>query len=354
MSRVKWVFVSLLVSFIIFSCARETDPTEDFMEESFLAWIAKNAPNADSLPGNVYIEYKERADNYEDLPTAILDTSWLRVNYTGYTLAGDIFETRDSALAIQMGTWAYNTHFKDDYLLYSLYNTKLCYGLMIAFDTMRAGDSARVYIPAEFGYSSSMSTNAGYTGLSSSYTGYPIMFDIRLAAIENDPDTVELELLNRWVAKNWGLTEDDTIKTGLYYRITSPYAAGDTITSDSSITYDVSSYFLDFHPNRTTLEDVALDWGYYSSDSTYSSVNISSSTFEDTTGTYSAYSQVILQMRKGEVAEGASISSYLTGIYGWETALPQVLPYEPQWFVIEVDADEDDPDDDDDEDEEED
>ncbi|MFI3287940.1 MAG: hypothetical protein R3Y61_05630 [Rikenellaceae bacterium] len=354
MSKVKRFAVGVIVGLIALSCAVDsTDYSEEFSTDSYLAWIKQNAPNADSLAGNVYIEFFERADNWEELTDTVeLDSVFVRINYTGWTLAGDAFETRSESLAKMMGTWLETTHFVDDYVLFSVYS-KLSVGLLLGLDSMRVGDSARIYMPYELGYTSSMNVNSGYAGTTSYYTGYPVYFDIRLSAIVDDPDTYELNELNSWVLENWGTSGYDTLAEGFYFRLLTENPVGDTITEDSSATYDYCSYFLDGQGIITTIEDTAYVWGYHDDDESYSDITITSSTFtdiDDTTNTYRVFPMSILNMRAGEVGEAVCISDYAAGNSGDQTNVPEIQYYQPQRFIIFV---EDDTDYDDEEEEEE-
>ncbi len=345
MTKLKRLFLCALVSVMALSCAEESiDVTTDFPKESYLKWIENNAPNADSLSNDVFIEFKERAENWESLAGPILDTSWVRVNYTGRTLNGDVFQTRDSALSKQMGTWAYTTHFVDDYLYYRSGGNMLCEGLVTALGAMRAGDSARVYIPADMGYGSVMGENDGYIGTTGSYLGFPVYFDIRLNVIDNNPYVDEVARLNAWVAENWGMTEKDTLREGFYIRVLESNPGGDIITKDSTATYNYESYFLDMKPIETTFEELAEEWGYYNSKTAYDPVTITPSVFEDTISEYRVLPMTVLEMRRGEIAE-AAVTSKWAGQAGDLAAKPQIMPYECQLFKIylkEIEVEEED------------
>lgn len=340
MSKVKRLLLGVIVGMMALSCAVDGgDITEDFSMESYMAWIERYAPDADSVYGGVYIEFKERADNWRDLDTAELDSVYVRLNYTGYTLAGDIFETRDSALAKQMGTWLPTTHFVDDYVPYSLHG-KLSVGLMVGIDSMRVGDSARIYMPSKLGYTSTMNENTGYAGTTSYYTGFPIYFDVRLNAIVRDPSKAEIEEVDKWVSENWKGSVIDTIAEGFYLRKVLPNPVGDTITSDSTVTYDYDSYFLDGKLLKTTSDSLAKAMEYYKAGESYNSVTITSNTLKDTTttSTYSVFPKSLLKMQYGETAEVVCISTYAAGAAGDRTNVPEIQYYMPQRFIIKAET----------------
>ncbi len=337
MNRIGRLVLAGIIGLVALSCAKEGGTEfDDFVTESFLAWMEKNAPEAQELDSGIFIDFKSRDVNWEQLSAPKLDTSWIRLSYTGYTLAGDVFETRDSLLAQRLGTALATTHFVDDYIYFTT-QSKLCYGLYLALLELRVGDEARVYIPSSLAYSSAMNENSGYAGpAGSSYVGYPIYFDIKIGSIDEDPREIELQRLNKWVFDNWGMTEADTLREGLYMRITDAKAEGDIITEDSTANYQYTTYFLDGFPRATNIESVAEEWGYYDSGETYGLVSITTSTFTDTLSNYQVFPRVILNMRQGETAEAVAASWYAGGVYGDATATPQILPYETQFFEIEV------------------
>ncbi len=337
------------MSVVAVGCATPGDnPMADFPLESFEAWIDVNAPTADSLAEGVYIEYYSRATNWEELPAPIVDTSWIRLNYTGYTLDGSVFETRDSTLALQLGTWVQTTHFVDDYVPYAVSN-KICPGLYVALTNMRQGDIARIYISASMAYSSTlMGENSGYAGPTLEYFGYPVYFDVMVDEIVDDPQEHELDSLQRWVQANWkdkGYVVD-SLAEGIYMRMILEDPTADSITSDSTVNYNWQSYFLDNHPVNTNIEDLAEEWGVYSSSVLYDIEQMTPSKFEDSLSTYQVYRLAIINMRQGEIAEAVAVSWLAAGVFGDAGAVPQILPFESLRFNIETLAKEDDTDED--------
>lgn len=359
--------VAIIGLAVTVSCAGSQDnPYSGMSQETFDAWIAKYAPETTKLESGVYIYYYERADNWESLDTATIDTSWLRMSYTGKNTSNDIFVTRYDSTARLLGTWLYTTHFVDNYLLYSEYTTNICSGLYDALSYMRAGDSVAVYIPSSLTYTTyAVSSNSAYLNSSVTYQYYPVIFNIALKEIVNDPYELELQRLNEWVAQNWGMSESDTIREGLYYRVLTENPDVYDITVDSSVTYWSTNYFLeDDQLISTNIQDTATYYGYYDSDESYYATSVDFSYITEpeeddedgvveintTDATYQAIPAVMRLMRQGEKVEIVATSLYCAGVYGSTTSTPEILPYQSQRFIIETVEDSDDDDDDDDED----
>ncbi len=340
MSKAKNYFIVALLAAVLFSCAENKhNEVEGLQTQSFEAWMAKYASTAEKMPEGYYIEYYHRAPDWESLPAIDPDSSWVRINYAMSTLQGNIFETRDSLTARMLGTWAPTTHFVDDFISGS--SVKLCTGLTYALNNMRVGDSARVYIPTELGYNSSVADNVGYMGSEVTYVGVPVYVDIALKEIVNDPYEWELDNLNKWVADNWGLTIEDTISTGLYMRIIKANPTGDTLTTDSLANFNYSSFFLDGQLINTSIQSVADSAGYNDGETSYYYQTLTTEGVETGVDLYPVFADVIQDhMRKGESAEAVAASWYANGVGGDIAATPQLLPYQSHKYVITVLTDE--------------
>ncbi|MFI3299226.1 MAG: FKBP-type peptidyl-prolyl cis-trans isomerase [Rikenellaceae bacterium] len=354
MTRFKKIFLSVIATVCLISCAVNNESAyEALTTASFEAWMAKYAPNAELTDEYVYIEFFQRKDNWEELTVPDTDSSWIKMSYTGYTLQNNIFSTRDSLTAKMMGTWLYTTHFADDFEPFVM-STTLCPGFYYGLSHMREGDSARIYIPVELGYSTyTMDQNSGYAGTTSSYLSTPIIFDVTVSEVVNNAYYWERDNINAWVEKNWGMTEADTIVEGLYMRIIEENPLGDTVSTDSTYNYNVSTYFPgDGQLISTTLESVAVANGYYDSSTSYDEQEMTSSLFESTTSTYYGFALIIQEMRKGETAEAIIPSWLAEGIAGSQDATPEILPYQTQRVILTLLDDEEDEDEEEEEDEE--
>ena len=66
-------------------------------------------------------------------------------------IAGDVFTTRDSAVARQQGTFEYYTHYAPELVEYELGGAMID-GLYHALGAMTEGDSVVAYIPPALSY----------------------------------------------------------------------------------------------------------------------------------------------------------------------------------------------------------
>lgn len=320
------------------SCAGEApDIANGLARQSFEAWVAKYAPAAYANPyKDVYIEYIERGPENAAVP--VLDYTWLTVNYTGRTLDGSVFVTRVDSISRRVGKFAYTTHYSDDFLQFTSTSTKLCDGLRQAFERMRVGDSVRVYIPFDKGYAFSMDVNSGYAGEQGvSYTQLPIVFEMRLKAVTTQPFIWERDSVQRYAEQRWANSDYSHDTVGMYMRIVKHNPAGDPITKDSTAFVYYEAYFMDGFLAATNIDTVARKWNVYNSgdESAYESLSILPSSGENVMVNKVLYIAAPL-MRKGEVAEVVTVSTWAHGDAGDVSSTPEILPYQPMRYKIHI------------------
>lgn len=319
------------------SCAEESKSIgNELSRETFEAWVKKYAPAAFASPyKDVYIEFIERGP--ENAARPVLNYSWLTLNYTGKMLDGTVFVTRVDSVSRRVGRFAYTTHYADDFVSYSSTSAKLCEGLRQALETMRVGDSARIYIPADRGYTYSMSMNSGYAGESgASYAQLPLVFEMRLAAETSSPFIWERDSAERFAKRQWGTDyTNDTV--GVYMHISKRNPEGDPITKDSAVYVYYEEYFMDGFLAATNIDTVAQKWNVYttSDEAAYDPMTVTPSLGEN----YSVNKVLFIaapKMRKGEVAEVVTVSTWAQGDEGDSESTPEILPYQPMRYRIHV------------------
>lgn len=321
--------------------------------ESFDAWIKKNDPQAQKMPSGIYIHFRERGNITFIKPKK--DTSWLQLNYTAYNMANMAIATRNENFSKLLGKWEVTTHFVDDVVpyRYSVYSTSniMCGGLYDAFQYLRIGDSARIYIPTGLGYdadgsSSSygggLSLNEGYAGEISTYASKPLYIDVRVKDIINDPAQWEMGLVQDYVRLNWGQAARDSIAYGIYMRLLQDYPTGDSIKADSTVNYFFAERFKDHHLIETNVASVARKANYYTflknndvkfAVSEFTPTNFAESKTDSTTRRI--YAAAFLKIKSGQTIEVISISRWTSeGNAGNAAETPQILPYQPRMFQI--------------------
>ena len=117
------------------SCAEREVEDYDILENNSLrAWMDKNYdgpydsweqdPNWKSTDSGLYIYSMRHSDG-----EAVADTTWVRISYTGKTLDGNIFYTRNAGVAKRQGTFSRRTHYVDDFVYLYEENASLPKGM---------------------------------------------------------------------------------------------------------------------------------------------------------------------------------------------------------------------------------
>lgn len=345
---IKKTSIVLATTLLIFgafaSCAKKsTSITGALSKESFNAWIQKNAPAAKKLDGDVYLEFKERSPYWEHLDAPKLDTSWLQLNLTAYTFSVEspqVIGTRNSELARLIGSWEYTTHFVPDVLLYKYESYGvICPGLAIALQYMRAGDKARVYIPADLMLSSTTFTT-GYA-LIENYTGYPVYYDVELVDVIDKPTMWEENVAFKYAANNWRYTRSDTVAAGLYMRTIVSNPTGNPITLDSTVRMFQVLRFLDGQLLSTNIDSVAANnhyKGLEQTSSSYSVLKLSPTDFDgdEYMKKNLIYRKILPLMRTGEQVEVVATSAWGLGNAGAVDNVPQIGAYEPLHYMFRI------------------
>lgn len=347
----KYSIYALITAPFVMSCAKEGElPFLKMQQLSFYEWVTKNAPQATPFIDkqgvkyeDIYVQYKKRGtDIFEANRLKTYD--WFYFDYTGYTLAQDIFTTRDSTTARTLGTWENTTHWYSDFLQYTSESNSLSNALYKVVEVLNPGDELRVYSSAYQGFRNGyMNINSGYMGSNSDYSTFPIYMDIKMGSIVKLPQDAELDSVNRYAKKEWNQTINDTIVKGIYMRKLREMPNGYAITEDTSVRIFYTQRFLDNFMIKTNSDSIAKSEGRY--------VNPSSSAEVEKVSYYPlqfipskknspvsvVLNRAVLNMKKGEIADVITISSWSDqGNSGTFSTTPQVLPFQPTLYTIRV------------------
>lgn len=271
------VAIAILAVGMAVGCATP-DSTDfaTFEDESLRAWMDENYPGWESNPDvkrtedGVYIIWMEHSDIAAPADTLVKEGNWVRVDYTGKTLDGNIFYTRDEGVAKIQGTYSRRTHYVDNFIYLYSENSSLSEGMLDALTNMKVGDMTRVVMPSGM-YRGSMgynSTNVGYNGQWGVDGNVPVIIDsLTIREVSEDPITLENKLVNEYAADRWNLTEADTLSKGLYVQLMTPFPVKrDSVVSstktDSVLTCYYKGYFLDGFVFDSNIDSVQMRaWG---------------------------------------------------------------------------------------------
>ncbi|MBR1994793.1 MAG: hypothetical protein IJ990_04565, partial [Alistipes sp.] len=218
MNRIKQLFIPA-IALLSMACAKETlEPYSKFEELSLEAWMAQNHPELldnkqrfDDSSGSYYIDVLATGEQEDTVNPPINDTiRWIRFNFSGRDLAGNVILTRNAREAELLGTFTKYTH----YVPYYMYSGDAYYTLMegtwlamrreqtlgeqyvatqgaaLGLESrsykMRMGDRVMLYMPSSV-VGSTVSGDGGYEGQYSLDTGKPFITQIEICDTVKNP-----------------------------------------------------------------------------------------------------------------------------------------------------------------------
>ena len=271
-----WAVCALVV--LATSCA--TPSTSDFADlenESLMAWMNKNYPNwSDPDSGwkrtdsGVYIYTMRESSLVGEADTLIKGGNWVRINYTGKTLDGNIFYTRNAEVAKIQGTYSRRTHYVNNFVYLYEDNSSLPSGMYEAMTNMKVGEMTKVILPSGMykGSNGYEETNVGYNGQWGVAGNKPVIIDsLEIVEVSEDPITLENREVNIYAVERWKMAEKDSLAKGLYVQLMTPFPMKrDSVIkaekTDSVLTCYYKGYFLDGFVFDSNIDSVQMRaWG---------------------------------------------------------------------------------------------
>lgn len=270
--------LSLVVAMVLATgCAEKTSTDYSELEANSLrAWMNENYPGWEEsgewvrTNKGVYIQWMERNEGTALADTVVKEGNWVRIDYTGKTLDGNIFYTRDAEVAKVQGTFSRRAHYVDDFVYLYSDNGALPAGMFEALTRMKVGDMTKVVMPSDMykGSTGYNTTNVGYNGQWGVDGNKPVIIDsLTIKEVSEDPIVLENRQVNAYAENRWGLMEKDTVSKGLYVQLMTPFPvkrdsvikAGKT---DSVLTCYYKGYFLDGFVFDSNIDSVQMRaWG---------------------------------------------------------------------------------------------
>lgn len=269
-----------MVAFVALAVGCATPSSTEFADlenESLMAWMDKNYPDWKEpnsgwkrTDSGVYIYTMREASLEGEADTLIKGGNWVRINYTGKTLDGNIFYTRNAEVAKMQGTYSRRTHYVDNFVYLYEDNSSLPTGMYEAMTNMKVGEMTKVILPSSMykGSNGYDETNVGYNGQWGVAGNKPVIIDsLEIVEVSEDPITLENREVNLYAVQRWKMAEKDSLAKGLYVQLMTPFPMKrDSVIkaekTDSVLTCYYKGYFLDGFVFDSNIDSVQMRaWG---------------------------------------------------------------------------------------------
>ena len=327
----KAFFIILSSVLVLGACARKATPgLNDLSRESFIAWMSRHYPDVKSSGHGVYVI--EETTGGATLGSES-EYPYVAVDYIYYNLYGDIQGYTEEPVAKQLGEYSETATYTPQ--IFYRGENGMNVGLRDAISGMSIGGERLVVIPGWLNTNTIYDTEAEYLA---NVTGNDGIYRLKLREQIKDIEEWELDSLNRYVERNYGLAPKDTLKKGFFYVRTGEPESEEAFPNDTTIKINYIGRLLNGKVFDTTIKDTAIFYGIYNSSSTYQATSVTLA--EDYTEIKLGESTVIdgfaytmSKMHPGESGTGLFYSSLGYGASGSGSSIPA---YSPLRFDISI------------------
>ncbi|MCD8071922.1 MAG: hypothetical protein LUE10_01850 [Alistipes sp.] len=350
------------------SCAKSEDvPYSELELKSFEKWMELNINTggvtvAEKYASGLYIQWLQHAPAGAQAP---FWGDYVQIEYRGLLISdfdpstgnATMFMTRLEEDAKKLGTFTYYTHYVPQLIIYNR-NNKLMSGMQRALEDMKVGDKVRIFMTSTYATATSaLTTTYGYEGNTSVPSGIPVIVEMELKGIVEQPQSDEENFVNDFARGQWGQNLRDTVREYIYVDMLERPTDADTVKSDSTgylhyaayFAYDLQvdpSYDYLHDPDRrlflieTNIDSIARKYFRNVSSSSSISYKPSSPPTSPPAVAVDAINQIFENenIRYGSRFQFITTSSYAFGSSGQSPAseTTEVLPYQPIFYYIQV------------------
>jgi len=312
------------------SCAKEkTAGKNDDAKRYFDAWISQNYPNAVRTDLGAYILSEVKGSGQ-----AIADSAYIRLNYTTYSLDGNLKGTTYERVARKNGSYERSTYYGPLVVFRGEDLDGLPSGLEEAVSSMNVGGRKTVVIPGWLSTTDRYDSAEEYV---KNCSGSDTIYDIEMVDSFNDVTAWERDSLLRFMAANYPGAVEDTLYEGFFY-VKESGTSTIEFSDDTTCYINYTGRLLSGSVFDTTIADTAKVWGLYSSSTTYSQKKVSwysaeaSEDFtaitlgDDDSKVISGFAYAMSQMHPYEIGKCFFVSSYGYAASGSGTSIPSYAP----------------------------
>ena len=348
MKMKKTIIYIIAAACCFFGCAKTVTPTNHEAAQRYLdAWVhVQKQKHPEYLwkqtPLGSWI--LEESEGSGKTLTEFEDSLYLRVNYTYYSLEGDISTTTSEKLTQQLGTYVENDYYGPQVW----YANSIYAGLEELVKGMKPGGRRKAVIPGWLQTSTRCETVDEYMALADDKTGTTQIFDIELVEYFINVDEWEIDSISRYIVRNFPsrygkdpqkARADSSGAHGFYY-VRREAPSEEVELKDTTVYINYTGRLLNGTVFDTSIRDTAMFYGIYSSSKSYGPVTISygsewsdSKMGADSNSIISGFARTLWAMHPNEKGTGIFFSALGYSYSGSGNTIP---PYSPLRFDIEL------------------
>lgn len=343
----------IATALISIGCAKQQKiGANDADKRYFEAWLKVNNINVEPSGRGIYV--------LEDTPgkgREVIANGFAFLEFVTTDLNGNVTSYTNADMAKKLGEFSPSTYYGPEFI--STYDGNIYAGVFDMLKDMKVGGTRKAIVPSWLISYKNYDSESQY--LETATNQNSAIYEVKVKDFTTDINRWERDTVCRFFAnknvmvagkpanevftndKGWTMSEEDTLKTGFWYKQLKAPVDTTSFPSDTTLYINYTGMTLDGRVFDTTIEDIAKDHNIYVAGKTYEPVSINwPSEGEEftsvTMGTsestlINGFSYTIWQMRAMEEGVGIFTSSHGYGNTGSGESIPG---YAPLIFHIQI------------------
>ncbi len=254
-------------------------------------------------------------------------------------MEGNYFFSMYGDIARRLGTYTELTHFVPEIYRY-IESQDLTSGVYKVLPEMSVGDSIEMYCSSRWGYGSGTAEVyvTGFEGNIDLSGNTPIYRTFRLNNASDDPAEISEKEVTEYATDKLDKLVSDSLKKGVYLRITQPVAKGETIGEEDEVEVFYTGRYIDGKVFDTNIEKVARENKIYDSEKSYKAMSVKGNSDSFVKG----FMLAVTNMKRGEKGTVVFTYNWGYGVTGNNSDGIYIRPFDSLVFDIEILEEEDD------------
>ena len=336
MNKIKNILLVAVLCALSLSCAKKAStPLNESAKAYFDAWMEVHYPDLQPTALGCYVI--SETEGKGELLSSQENSPYLRVHYVLSDLSGNVSATSREDLSKQLGRYSETSNYFP--AIWRREDDALSAGLDESLESMRVGGRKKTIIPGWLSSTQRFDTPEEYLA---NVSGTNYIYDVEVVEIIKDIEKWEIDSLGRYIESAYpGMSVEDSLKFGFYYRQTKAPDSEEEFPNDTTIYINYIGRLLNGKVFDTTIADTAKRYSLYSTSATYQPVAIKFNKDDytqikmgtDESDVIDGFAYTLSKMKSHESGVGIFYSGIGYGSTGSGNSIPS---YSPLIFEIEI------------------